>query len=203
MSDKDFKVKNKLIVNGLNNASGVVLSTNNQIDSHTLLPTQYGGTGTTTSPNAGQVLYSSSGSTYAPTTLSSLLVSGFVAQTTAPVDTNLLWLDTDEAADTTKLSFNAQTGTSYTLILSDAGNLVTLSNTGAITVTIPPNIFTTGQIINLQQINTGQVTFAQGAGVTITSTGATATAPKLRTRYSGCTVICLASNSFTIVGDLV
>ena len=48
MSDKDFKVKNKLIVNGLNNASGVILSTNNTLDSHSLLPTQYGGTGTTT-----------------------------------------------------------------------------------------------------------------------------------------------------------
>lgn len=71
MSDKDFKVKNKLIVNGLNNTSGVILATNNQIDSHTLLPTQYGGTGTTTSPNSGEFLYSSGGTTYAATSLSS------------------------------------------------------------------------------------------------------------------------------------
>lgn len=72
MADKDFKVKNKLFVNGLTNNSGVVLATNNNIDSATVLPTQFGGTGTTTSPNAGQILYSSSGATYAPATFSSL-----------------------------------------------------------------------------------------------------------------------------------
>jgi hypothetical protein len=127
---------------------------------------------------------------------------GFIAQTSAPVNTSLLWLDTDEPADTTILAINAQTGTAYTLGSGDFGNLVTLSNTSAITVTIPPSVFTTGQIINLQQINTGQVTFAQGAGVTITSTGATSTAPKLRTQYSGCTVICVGADSFTVVGDL-
>lgn len=72
MADKDFKVKNKLFVNGLSQASGVILATNNNLDSHTNVPTQYGGTGTTTSPSAGQVLYSSSGSTYAPTNISSI-----------------------------------------------------------------------------------------------------------------------------------
>jgi hypothetical protein len=73
LSDKDFKVKNKLHINGLSNASGVILSTNNALDSHTLVPTQYGGTGTRTSPSSGQILYSSSGATYAPTDLSSLV----------------------------------------------------------------------------------------------------------------------------------
>jgi hypothetical protein len=53
----------------------------------------------------------------------------------------------------------------------------------------------------VQQIGAGQVSFAQGAGVTITSSGATSSAPKLRERYSACTVICTASNTFTIVGD--
>jgi hypothetical protein len=46
------------------------------------------------------------------------------------------------------------------------------------------------------------VTFAQGAGVTITSTGGTSSAPKLRAQNSACTIICTASNTFTIVGDL-
>jgi hypothetical protein len=75
LADKDFKVKNKLFVNGLSNASGVILATNNNLDSSTTLPTQYGGTGTTTSPNAGQIPYSSSGTNYAPTDLSSLTIS--------------------------------------------------------------------------------------------------------------------------------
>jgi hypothetical protein len=54
----------------------------------------------------------------------------------------------------------------------------------------------------VQSIGVGLTSFAQGAGVTITSTGATATAPILRARYSAATIICTASNVFTIVGDL-
>lgn len=73
MAEKDFKLKNRLTISGLTNASGVLLSENHSVDSHTNLATQYGGTGTTTSPSSGQFLYSSSGSTYAPTTLSSVV----------------------------------------------------------------------------------------------------------------------------------
>jgi len=100
------------------------------------------------------------------------------------------------------LGFNAQTGTTYTLVAADSSKLVTASNAGAITLTIPPAIFTAGEQINLQQIGAGQVTFAAGVGVTITSTGATSAAPKLRTQFSACTIICTAANTFTIVGDL-
>ena len=104
---------------------------------------------------------------------------------------------------TQRLTLNAQTGTTYTLVAVDASyKLVTASNALAITVTVPPSIFTAGDVINLQQIGAGQVTFAQGAGVTITSTGATATAPKLRAQYSACSIICTASNTFTVIGDL-
>ena len=103
----------------------------------------------------------------------------------------------------TALTFNAQTGTTYTLVASDADNkLVTTSNASAVTVTVPPSVFTVGQQINVASIGVGLTSFAQGAGVTITSTGATATAPILRARYSAATVICTASNTFLIVGDL-
>ena len=100
------------------------------------------------------------------------------------------------------LTFNAQTGTTYTLQASDALALVTCSNTGGITVTIPPSVFSAGQQINVQQINTGQVTFAQGAGVTITSATTSVTAPKITSRYGAATIICTASNVFTIIGGL-
>jgi hypothetical protein len=69
-------------------------------------------------------------------------------------------------------------------------------------VTVPPSIYSANDVINIQQIGAGQVTFAAGAGVTITSTGATSAAPKLRTQYSAASVICSASNTFTIVGDI-
>ena len=100
------------------------------------------------------------------------------------------------------LSFNAQTGTTYTLVAADSGKLVTTSNASAITVTIPPSVFAAGEQINVQSIGAGLTTFAQGAGVTITSTGATSSAPVLRAQNSACTIVCTASNTFTVIGDL-
>ena len=73
MSDKDFKVKNKLVVNGLTGGAGPLISdANKAIDSTPYITATYGGTGTTTSPSAGQVLYSASGTTYAPTNSTAL-----------------------------------------------------------------------------------------------------------------------------------
>jgi len=103
----------------------------------------------------------------------------------------------------TTLGLNAQTGTTYTLVIGDASNdLVELNNASAITVTVPPSVFSIGQQINCYQRGAGQVTFSQGAGVTIRSTGATSTAPKLRVQYSAATVICIGVNEFLILGDL-
>jgi len=100
------------------------------------------------------------------------------------------------------LAINAQTGTSYTLAVGDVNRLVTLSNAGAITLTVPPSVFAINDTINIAQVGAGQVTLAQGAGVTINSTGATATAPKLRVRYSAASVICTATNTFLVTGDI-
>jgi len=99
------------------------------------------------------------------------------------------------------LAFNAQTGTTYTLVAADSGKLVTMSNASAIVVTIPASTFAAGEQINIQSIGVG-LTTVSGAGVTITSTGASAIAPILRARYSACTIICTASNVFTVIGDL-
>jgi hypothetical protein len=100
------------------------------------------------------------------------------------------------------IDFNAQTTTSYSLVVSDQDKLVTLNNAAAITLTVPSGVFSAGQVINVQQIGAGQVTFAAAVGVTITSTGATSAAPKLRAQFSACSVICTAANTFTVVGDL-
>jgi hypothetical protein len=110
--------------------------------------------------------------------------------------------DLAAAAQPAALTLNAQTGTSYTLIASDATKLVTLTNAAAITLTLPPSVFSTGQQINLAQLGAGQVTFAAGAGVTIVSTGATAAAPKISKQYGAATAICTAANTFLVVGSL-
>jgi hypothetical protein len=124
--------------------------------------------------------------------------TGQVLSKTSNTNMAFTWIEQDD----TTLSFNAQTGTTYTLVASDSAKLVTTSNASAVTVTIPPSVFTAGNQINLQSIGVGLTSFVAGAGVTITSTGATAAAPILRARYSACTIICTASNVFTVVGDL-
>jgi hypothetical protein len=101
-----------------------------------------------------------------------------------------------------KLEFDAETGTTYTLVAGNLNQLVTLNNASPITLTVPPSVFSAGDVINIAQIGAGQVTLAQGAGVTINSTGATATAPKLRARYSAASIICTASNTFLVIGDI-
>lgn len=100
------------------------------------------------------------------------------------------------------VGFNAQTGTTYTLVIGDLNKLVTLSNASAITLTVPPSVFSANQIVNIQQIGAGQVTLAAGSGVTITSTGATAAAPKLRAQYSAASIICTGTDTFTVIGDI-
>jgi hypothetical protein len=103
------------------------------------------------------------------------------------------------------LGVNAQTGTTYTTVLADNGKLITQTNASAITTTIPPFssvAYPVGAQLNFVQYGAGQVTFAQGAGVTISSTGATATAPKLRVQYSSATAICVSQDNWFVAGDI-
>jgi hypothetical protein len=102
------------------------------------------------------------------------------------------------AVSTLDVTFNAQTGTTYTLVGADANNkLITLSNAGAITLTVPNGVFTVGQQINLQQIGAGQVTVVSDGTTVITGTGT-----KTRTQYSAATLVCTSSNNFTLIGDI-
>jgi hypothetical protein len=57
-------------------------------------------------------------------------------------------------------AINAQTGTTYTLVAGDLNDLVTLNNASAITLTVPPSIFSANDIISISQIGAGQVTFS-------------------------------------------
>jgi hypothetical protein len=126
--------------------------------------------------------------------------TGQVLAKASGTNMDFTWIEQDD----TTISFNAQTGTTYTLVAADLGKIVTLSNASGITLTVPPSVFATGNIINIQQIGAGQVTLAQGAGVTITSTGSgtDGNAPKLRAKFSAASIICTGSNTFTVIGDI-
>ena len=106
---------------------------------------------------------------------------------------------------TPTLTINAQTA-SYTAVLADGNNtIVTLSNASANTFTIPPNssvAFPVGTVLNFAQTGAGQTTITQGSGVTITSVGATASAPKTRVQYSACSAVQTSANNWLVFGDI-
>jgi len=98
------------------------------------------------------------------------------------------------------LTINAQTGTSYTLVLTDAHDLVTLSNASAITLTIPTNAsvaFAIGDQVNVVQLGAGQVTIG-GAGVTIRSQGSKL---KINGQYAAATLVKIGTDEWVIIGN--
>jgi hypothetical protein len=104
------------------------------------------------------------------------------------------------------LAFDAETA-SYTAVLANNGQVVTMDNASANTFSIPTNAsvaFPVGTQINVLQIGAGQTTIqAVTSGTTsILSTGAAAAAPKLRVRYSMATCIKAATDTWYVVGDI-
>jgi hypothetical protein len=100
------------------------------------------------------------------------------------------------------VAINAQTGTTYTAVAGDVGKLITASNAAAIALTIPPSVFAVGDQINIMQGTggSGVVTITAGAGVTLNSNG---TKLKTNGQYAVATVLCIASNTFVVLGNLV
>ena len=106
------------------------------------------------------------------------------------------------SAEYDSLTLNAQTGTTYTLVLADAHKLVTLSNGSAITLTVPPNssvAFETGDQVNLLQLGAGQVSVAEGSGVNVRSEGSK---KKLSGQYALATLVKIGTDEWVLVGNL-
>lgn len=86
----------------------------------------------------------------------------------------------------------------YTLVNSDAGKVITMDSSSALTLTVNSSLgLSVGQRIDIIQLGTGQVT------VSASSTTVNATPGlKLRARYSGASLLCTASNTYILAGDL-
>jgi hypothetical protein len=101
---------------------------------------------------------------------------------------------------------NAQTAT-YTVVLGDAYKLVTMSVASANDFQIPTNAnvaYPVGTVINVIQIGAGQTTIkaVTSGTTTISSTGATATTPKLRAQFSAASCIKVATDTWYVLGDI-
>jgi len=100
------------------------------------------------------------------------------------------------------ISLNAQTGTTYTLLLGDADKLVEMNNAAANTLTVPPNssvAFSTGTQIIVVQKGAGTTTIAAGSGVTLLSKDS---ALGIGGQYGAATCIKIATDTWYVIGDL-
>lgn len=106
------------------------------------------------------------------------------------------------------LSVNAQTGTTYTAVLSDGLNkIITMDNASANAFKIPTDAsvaFPTGTVLNVYCKGAGATTIsATSSGTTtIVSAGATSAAPTVN-QFGAASCIKIAANSWVVVGKLV
>ena len=97
------------------------------------------------------------------------------------------------------LTINTQSGTTYTLVATDADSkMVQFTSSSSVTLTVPPSIFTAGQQINLTRYGTGSLTVVGGSGITVNGTPGLL----LRAQYSAATLVCIDSTTFVLYGDL-
>jgi hypothetical protein len=95
------------------------------------------------------------------------------------------------------VEINAKTD-NYTLIASDAGKLITMNSSSNKTIIVPNGIFTVGQQIAIAGLGTGVVTIdSDGTSVLYATPGTL-----LRTQYSTAALVCIATNTFLLLGDL-
>lgn len=97
-------------------------------------------------------------------------------------------------------TINAKTA-SYTLVLGDAGDIIEISNAGAVTLTVPANAsvaFPIGTMITVIQTGAGQITVTPAATVTINGN------PGLKTngQWAAATLIKRATNTWVLIGNI-
>jgi hypothetical protein len=136
------------------------------------------------------------------TTVSSIQSDISTAQSDISTNTSNISTNITDITNINELQQNEQTGTTYTLVLTDDGKVVEMNNASANTLTVPPNssvAFPVGAQILVLQTGAGQTTVAAGAGVTINSKDGNL---KLSAQWCAATLIKRATDSWVIVGDL-
>ena len=100
------------------------------------------------------------------------------------------------------LQINAQTGTTYTFVLADAGKLVTSSNGSAQTFTVPPNssvAYAIGTQVIVQNIGSANCTLATAGTPTINSKDSNL---EIDGQFAAATLIKTATDAWSLIGAL-
>ena len=95
------------------------------------------------------------------------------------------------------VAINSQTS-AYTLTATDKSKMVIVTSSSTANVTVPPAVFSQGDVVYISRSGAGTLSLTQGAGVTITGTPGLA----LRAQASVAAILCTGSNTFIATGDL-
>ena len=106
-------------------------------------------------------------------------------------------VSSDAGYQITSGAINAQTGTTYSLLTTDNGKIITMNNGSSTTVTIPSGL-PIGYNTTVIQLGAGQVGFT-GSGTTINSAEGKL---NIANRYSAANIISYTTNTFILAGGL-
>ena len=126
---------------------------------------------------------------------------GAAAASHSHAESDITNLTTDLAAKAPLTQpINAQTGTTYTFVASDAGKLVTFGSSSATTVTVPKNdsgAFAVGTKIDCVQVGAGKVTFSSDATINSKSSN-----KSINGQYVAVTLLKTDTDTWLLIGDL-
>jgi len=92
-----------------------------------------------------------------------------------------------------------QSSSSFTLTAVYAGQLIRQNGSG-VTITIPQNVFTAGDMVSIWNAHTGTMTIAQGTGATVYNSADGNTGNRTVAARGMVTFVCTATNEFVISG---
>lgn len=89
--------------------------------------------------------------------------------------------------------------TNYTLLTADAGKLITVTSGSSLTLTVDASLdLAIGQRIDIARMSSGALTVV-ASGATVNATPGL----KLRAQYSVASLLCTATDTYLLTGDLV
>jgi len=120
-------------------------------------------------------------------------------------DTDKLYVTTDGTAWSelpSATTFTSSTAEAYTVQSSDAGNIIRFTANTAVAVTFSTaTSFEPGQSVDVLMDGAGTVTVSSGVDVTLYGRGTAGTAYSIGQQYDAVSVLCVASDSYRIIGN--
>lgn len=87
----------------------------------------------------------------------------------------------------------------YTILNTDVNKIIRMNSSSTNNFTINSTTgLIPGQRVDVVRIGTGLCSITQGAGATVNATPGL----KLRAQYSAATILCVAANTYYVIGDL-